>query len=417
MEIHSVTNRRARANFILWSATVWLLIGLVANIDAQTFTTLHSFAGSPDGQFPIGGLVADGHGNFYGTTQSGGSANGGTVFKVTSGGTYSVIYNFNGTGGKFPSSALFRAANGLLYGTTYAGGASGLGTVFKLQPPACGVCSTANPQWKETVIHSFSSSPDGRYPVAGLVQDAAGNLYGVTGYGGLYNRGTVYKLDSEGNESVIYSFAGNPDGAYPLATLIIDSAGNLYGTTTSGGSVGVGTVFSVSPAGVERTLYSFTGVSDGAGPYFAPLVRDSSGNLYGTTYWGGNGGTPGGVAFKLTASGSQSVLYNFCSQDGCGDGWGPLGGVILGTDGNLYGTTAWGGWAFGTVFELSSSGQSILYSFYENHNPFQYPNDGGQPSGPLVQDASGSFYGTTRAGGSTAGSNSDGFGTIFRYTP
>lgn len=379
--------------------------------EAQTYTALHSFTGAPDGMLPVGGLVADKGGNHYGTTQGGGASNMGTVFEVTASGAYTILHNFNGANGKYPSSALICDAHGALFGTTYSGGASGLGTIFRLRP--------ANGKWHIEVLHSFTGAPDGKLPVAGLVRDGAGNLYGATGFGGANNDGVVFKLDTGGNESVLYSFAGNADGAYPLATLTLDHQGNLYGVTTNGGAHGFGTVFSLSPSGVEKVLYSFAGApNDGAAPYYSSLVRHANGDLYGTTYSGGRtaafvGGL--GTAFKVSSSGSESVVYMYCSLNLCQDGSNPIAGLTPGSKGTFYGTDPFA-YYNGALYSLTTNGQyTLLYQFTDNK--YGAPDDGAMPYGTMIKDASGALYGTTYGGGSTGGQQSAGLGSVFKFVP
>src|SRR5271157_830687 len=238
---------------------------------AQTYTesVLHSFPGSPDGANPYAGLVRDAQGNLYGTTVNGGAQAKGTVFKVDATGNETVLYSFTGAGGDgaSPTGLLVRDAQGNLYGTTVFGGASGKGTVFKVD-------ATGN----ETVLYSVTGAGgDGANPEAGVVQDAQGNLYGTTAYGGagncsngsFYGCGAVFKVDTTGNETVLYSFTGTGgDGAEP-AGLVRDGQGNLYGTTSAGGDLacrapaGCGTVFKVDTTGNETVLYSFTGTGGG----------------------------------------------------------------------------------------------------------------------------------------------------------
>ena len=262
---------------------------------------LHSFNGNgADGYQPEASLIFDAVGNLYGTTYWGGTYGFGTVFELTpSGGggwTETVLHSFqpNGTDGNYPIAGLIFDAAGNLYGTTSAGGTYGFGTVFELTPEEGG-------GWTETVLLNFNGT-DGSYPHAGLAFDAAGNLYGTTGYDGTYHYGTVFELTPTAGggwtETVLHSFGNGTDGASPFAGLIFDAAGNLYGTTSAGGTYGTGTVFELT-GGREQVLYSFKSRygADGATPY-AGLIFDAAGNLYGTTYWGGNYGD--GTVFELT---------------------------------------------------------------------------------------------------------------------
>jgi uncharacterized repeat protein (TIGR03803 family) len=247
-------------------------------------TTLHVFTGA-DGSDPQGDLIADNEGNLYGTTCYGGAADSGTVFKLNLNGTYAVLHSFTGgTDGACPIAGVKRDAAGNLYGTASAGGDSNLGTVFKIDPAG-----------EATVLHSFSG-PDGANPYGTVIWDAAGNIYGVTYYGGTSNAGTVFKIDAAGNQTVLHHFTDMPDGANPVAGLIRDAAGTLYGTTAHGGSSGFGTVFSLRPSGMLTLLHSFSG-SDGAYPY-PGLTWGAGGALYGTTNSGGTFGV--GVVFKIT---------------------------------------------------------------------------------------------------------------------
>jgi len=278
-----------------------------------TETVLHSFADRPgtkkkpgDGWYPNTGVIFDAQGNLYGTTPVGGNYNCdppqgcGAVYEVTQSGNEELLYSFNGgSDGAGPSGPLVFDAGGNLYGTTAYGGSTtycdgnGCGTVFKLTPSG----------W-ETVLYSFTGSADESYPAAGLIFDGAGNLYGTTScYYCSSGYGTVFKLTPSGAESTFYSFTGGADGAYPDAGLIFDGAGNLYGVTSGGGifncrgGQGCGVIFELSPSGTETVLYSFTGGNDGAFPN-GPLVFDGQGNLYGTTSDGGAYGN--GTVFKLT---------------------------------------------------------------------------------------------------------------------
>ncbi|MGB9072893.1 MAG: choice-of-anchor tandem repeat GloVer-containing protein [Terriglobales bacterium] len=298
-----------------------------------------------------------------------------------------------------------------------------------------GLCVTASqPAQAQTydVLYTFCSQPncaDGAVPVAGLVLDAKGNLYGTTSVGGsdqygtcCLSGGTVFEVTSSGTEKVLYNFCSQPncaDGSVPSAGLIFDKSanafkgGNLYGTTAYAGVNGGGTVFELSPTGTEKVLYSFCSqpnCADGEGPY-AGLVRDAQGNLYGTTYWGG--GPNLGTVFELTPAGIETPLYAF--TDDAGDA-NPSGGLVRDAQGNLYGTTQPfnfdGPLVPGTVFELTSAGAyKTLYAFCSKHNC----GDGSAPFAGLVQDARGNLYGTTGAGGNQ--SCYSGCGVVFKVTP
>jgi len=360
--------------------------GTVFMVDpAGDETVLHRFNGgatydggtSYDGIHPQAGLLRDEAGNLYGTTEYGGLTIGngpcdgegcGTVFMIDTTGQETVLYSFAGLpDGAYPYAGLVRDAAGNLYGTTTYGGLLFCNENNNI--PGCGTVFMIDTTGQETVLYSFAGPPDGFFPYAGLVRDAAGNLYGTTTYGGLLSCnenanipgcGTVFMIDTTGKESVLYSFAGPPDGAYPYAGLVRDAAGNLYGTTWGGGiqclgySSGCGTVFMIDTTGKESVLYSFAGPPDGAHPY-GGLVRDSMGNLYGTTTEGGTGG----VIFMIDTTGKETVLHNFdganCISSAPCDGFGPYDGLIQDAAGNLYGTTAVGGASgvYGTVFRLS----------------------------------------------------------------
>ena len=269
--------------YMLTLAVVLALAMIVPpSAQAQNYTesVLHSFAGRIDGTEPLfSGVIRDPAGNLYGTTYSGGTSNYGTVFKIDTSGNETVLYSFTGRAdGRTPYAGLVRDQAGRLYGTTYNGG---LRTAMCTS--GCGVVFEVNANGQEKVLHYFTGGADGALPIGGLIRDEAGNLYGTTQMGGASGSGTVFKLDATGVETVLYSFAGVPDGQYPFAGLIRDSAGNLYGTTSNGGAIGFGTVFKLDAAGHETVLYSFTGGSDGGSPQ-APLLRDKNGNLYGTTF-------------------------------------------------------------------------------------------------------------------------------------
>ncbi len=252
-----------------------------------------------------------------------------------------------------------------------------------------------------TVVHSFGDGSDGVNPYAGLAINAAGTLYGVTWGGGTYGAGTVFEVNTSGKENVLYNFTGGSDGGNPYSALILDKAGNLYGTTCYGGADGDGTVFELSKGGKETVLHSFEGGSDGANPE-GRLTIDSAGNLFGTTFAGGAAGT--GVVFEVK-SGTESVLYAFA---GGTDGANPVAGVTVGAHDALFGTTSAGGtYTYGTVFQLSPPGSSwketVLYNF-------ELESDGGVPYAGVVLDQSGNIYGAATDGG---GGGSSGGGTVF----
>ena len=393
----------------------------VTNAQVSCLTLLYSFGGGSDGASPVGGLVMDGSGNLYGTAQSGGLSKYGTAFELepTGNGSYteSVLYSFTGgSDGGNPVGGMIRDSSGNLYGTTRSGGGSNVGTVFELVPNGSG-------GYTESVLHAFTGSSDGADPVGRLLMDSGGNLYGTTEFGGSNNTGTVFKLAPSGGgytESILYSFAGGSDGANPVTGLTMGNTGNLYGTTAYGGSSGsinsYGSVFELASNGsggyTESVLYRFTGGSDGANP-FGGLIMDGAGNLYGTTEYGGGSQNDGDV-FKLAPNGSggytESVLYSF---SGGSDGANSLATLILDTAGNLYGTTQFGGGSnnSGTVFMLSPNGsggyaESVLYSFTGG-------SDGLLPTAGLIMDNTGDIYGTAAYNGS----GGLGYGTVFEIYP
>jgi len=317
-----------------------------------TETVRHSFAAShTDGHYPYAGLLMDTTGNLYGTAQSGGAKGLGTVFKLRPNGTETLLYSFcvlaACADGYHPRAGLIMDTKGNLYGTSFDGGAYDAGAVFELSPSGT-----------ETVLHSFCQQmgcPDGYYPQAGLVMDTNGNLYGTTLYNGAYGGGTVFKISSDGTATTLYNFCtatGCKNGRYPQAGLILDTNGNLYGTTYGGGAYGKGTVFELSPSGAETVLHSFcarAGCPDGSHPR-ADLVMDTAGNLYGTTYDGGTNSV--GTVFKLSPNGTETVLHSFAANGS--DGTHPYAGVVMDTMGHLYGTTYSGGAnGYGTVFKVT----------------------------------------------------------------
>ena len=400
------------ATAALAMATVFALtVVLTQSAHAQTFKVLHTFTGA-DGAFPAAGLTIDKAGNLYGTASGGGSYGNGTVFKLShkgSGWVFTPLYSFQPPpDGSGPGPVVF-GSDGSLYGTTYLGGLKDCvydqttcGTVFNLKPPAS-ACKTALCPWTETVLYRFPDDsnsnptgltfdpagnmyiptsggneyyavaklassnggwqetlqcPSGGYSVSSVILDATGNLYGVVDGGGAYGQGYVFQLNMSGGclWNGLYSFQGGSDGGSPAGGLIFDNSGNLYGTTEGGGEGGGGTVFELLPSNGNWTfslLYSLTG---GYGPV-ASLTMDAAGNLYGTTF--GGGAYAAGSVFKLTPSGGSwtyTDLHDFCSSPGCSDGEAVASNVTLDANGNLYGTALWGGDTSGDCHGLVGCG-------------------------------------------------------------
>ena len=403
------SNLKTRAAAITLLA-VFATVVLLSTAHAQTLTVLHTFTGGADGYEPYAGVTLDQQGRIYGTTYLGGSHNGGVVFRLVRGGqgwTLSPIYSFGSQDhdGNTPFARVVFGPSGLLYGTTDYGGAGNSGTVFSLQPPAT-ACKNALCPWIETILYSFTGGADGAYPQFGdLIFDQAGNIYGTTANGGASGGGVVFKLTRSGggwNESVLWNFTSGNDGSYPVGGVIFDNAGNLYGVTTFGGR-GYGTVYKLSPTQSgwsETTLYSFA-AEDGYGG--GGLAMDAQGNLFGIT-----GGLSGGfsVAYELT---QQNGNWSFTQLKNFGDEYvGAVSAPTFDSHGLLYGPLPTIGDSFtGEIFQLTPSGNQWLY------RPF-YTFDGstsGSPLGSVTFDASGNMYGTGLAGGS------DYNGTVWEITP
>jgi uncharacterized repeat protein (TIGR03803 family) len=390
--------------------------GVVFKLDtAGRETVLYSFSGGADGAGPSSGVIRDSAGNLYGTTQQGGitaaacflEAGCGVVYKIDPTGHETVLYSFTGgPDGGNPSGSLIRDSAGNLYGTTQAGGSTAAGCGARSLQVGCGVVYKLDATGHYTVLYTFTGGADGGNPYAGVIGDGAGNLYGTTASGGITANcpylgcGVVFKLDAAGHETVLHSFMRGGDGESPQTGVVRDRFGNLYGTTYGGGITGIwGTVFKVDPTGHETLLYSFTGGADGSGP-LAGVIGDGAGNLYGTTASGGIGG---GVVYKLDPTGHETVLYSF--PVAADDGFNPRAGVIGDGAGNLYGTTSGGGAAnAGIVYKLDAAGhETVLHTFT---GP-----DGGGPEGGVVRDSAGNLYGTTGGGGTNNG------GTVFKLDP
>ena len=376
-----------------------LILLLTAGAWAGTEKVLYTFCSQQncaDGAYPYAGVISDKAHNLYGTTQVGGSFGLGTVFEVGISGSETVLYNFNeGSDGELPLAGLARDMAGNLYGTTSQGGSNQSGVVFKLDTSG-----------NETVLYNFAGgTTDGCYPTGGLVRDKAGNLYGTTDGCGTSGYGTVFKVTKTGIETVLHNFTGWPsDGAYPYsAGLLRDAAGNLYGVTQGGGTgcggYGCGTAFKLDTAGKETLLHRFSGgTKDGCFPV-GTLANDAEGNLYGTT--GACGSSSVGTVWKLSNTGTETVLHSFTGENGVY----PQAGVIIDGKGNLYGDTSNGGpFSVGVVYKLSKAGkETVLHSFTGA--------DGGYPVGSLIIDAKGNVYGTASEDGRGGG------GTVWKLTP
>jgi len=397
---------------------VALLILTASSWAANAEKVIYSFTTTSNGSYP-GSKLLFASGRLYGTTQQGGTgscfnSNGcGVVFALSrnsSGAwTYHKLYAFqDGEDAQSPVGDLVLDAAGNLYGATEFGGANGFGAVYKLSPGASG-------KWTESVIHSFGNTPDGSYPTAGLTIDAAGNLYGTTSQGGTANWGTVYKLtpnsDGSWSESVLHNFAGSPDGIGPAASVIFDAAGNLYGTTQVGGSdntYGKGVVFELSPssggAWSESILYTFPNFS--IGYPVAPVYMDAAGNLYGSGKSDGDEGSAYELIPSSGGSWTESTLFAF---HGGYLGGAPLGGLVPGANGSLYGTTLYGGESRGVIYELTP-GVNGTWTESVAH-VFGAGTDGQYCEAGLTAGKAGTFYGTTANGGVKN------WGTVFEFIP
>ncbi len=356
-------------------------------------TTLVNFASFQNGASPYAGLTPGPNGNFYGTTYQGGTngagietgPNGyGTVFEITTNGVLTTLVNFAETNGANPEAGLILGPNGNFYGTTYGGGTNGDGTVFEMTPGGA-----------LTTLVSFVGT-NGASPSAGLILGTNGNFYGTTVNGGFDGSGAVFEATTGGVLTLLYSFTDGNDGGEPEAGLALGTNGNFYGTCAYGGADGWGTVFEVTNTGGFATLHSFTDGSDGASPY-AGLTLGLNGNFYGTT--AGDSSSTYGNVFEMTPNGALTNLYTFLG----GNDSGSPNGLILGPDGNFYGTTYGGTSAgdYGMVFEVTSNGAFVNLASFTGTN-------GEASKGSLVLGPDGNFYGTTSYGGA------NGIGEIYR---
>ncbi|MFY9675369.1 MAG: choice-of-anchor tandem repeat GloVer-containing protein [Terriglobales bacterium] len=419
------------------AVSVSLLILFAVIAGAQTEAVLFSFANDgSNGMSPEGALVFDAAGNLYGTTSSGGRQEGcgqncGTIFELSpsvgGGWAQQVLYEFSPPDGYVPAAGVAFDKSGNLYGTTYVGGANDCGVVFELSPQAGGT-------WTQKVLYSFTGSPDGCEPESGVIFDAAGNLYGMTAFGGNptcptfpFSCGIVFELmpqpDGSWKEEILHSFSNaRHDGYNPWsAGLVFDAIGNLYGTTSAGGSYQTktgfgGTVFELSPKKKgrwsEKILHSFGHKKDGTYPQ-GNLVFDANGNIYGMTYAGGANsyGTVFELSPKVSGRGWIENVIHSLNYNGV-DGYEPHGpSLIIDAAGNLYGTTNLGGTADGgIVFELTP-GQGGAWTEEILHNFSFNDGDGNDPSSGLIFDSAGNLYGTTIVGGAYNG------GTVFEILP
>ena len=355
---------------------------------------LHSFAGGPtDGDTPWSSLMQAGDGNLYGVTSSGGASNHGVVFRITPGGTESVLHSFAGgtTDGAHPQGPLLEASDGNFYGVTALGGASGDGVVYRITPAGA-----------ESILYSFAGgTTDGANPTGRLLQAGDGNFYGITltggsdaVTGGAGNSGVVYRITPGGIETVLHSFVADASDFSAASSLIQGIDGNLYGLTDQDGANGRGSFFRITPSGSITTLYSFPGTtSDGVGPVGEP-IQAADGNFYGATA-GGNASLVFGVVFKITPGGAETVLHSFTG--GTTDGEEPQSGPIQANDGNLYGTTPYGGANNdGIVYQLTLNGtETVLHSFAGG------TTDGANAVDGLIQAGDGTLYGVTTSGGAS----------------
>jgi uncharacterized repeat protein (TIGR03803 family) len=386
---------------LIVSATLVFLFGIFYNGGQQsayaqvTFTTLHNFGVSAgDGSDPVSGLVLGSDGNFYGVTFGTTPTGFGEFYSLATDGIISELHNFgNGlvtNDGEYPVGKLVEGTDGNYYGTTEEGGADSLGTLFKITPTGT-----------ETILHSFhdgSVSNDGIQPIGGVVLGSNGIFYGVTNSGGTMNDGTVFSLTSAGLVTILHSFGDGTvggDGVAPLAGLVVGGDGNLYGTTSQGGTAGVGTVFKITPTGTLTILHSFgdgTVTNDGSDPV-AALVVGPNGDLFGTTKSGGVSGNYG-VVYQIALTGGVTILHKFLDGTVTGDGSDPESQLTSASDGNLYGTTNLGGIGAGTVYKITPEGVlSIVYDFTSASSGSV------NPTGGVIQGANGALYGTTGKGG------------------
>ena len=383
--------------FPLVAATMSLWLATAPAQGGVTFTTLASFNNTNNGANPYSSPVRAADGNWYGVTPYGGTNSGGVIYQLITNGQMATLHAFSSSNENFPVGQLTPASDGSLYGTTSSGGTNGGGTIFQI---------TTNGVF--TTLYSFGAitnalgyALDGKDCYAGMIQGKDGNFYGVTYDGGISNAGTVFQYATSGALTTLYSFTGNgsnDSGAHPYtAPLVEGAAGIFYGTTSEGGTNGAGTIFRITTNGVLTTLYELS-VTNGKNPY-AGLSFGSDGNLYGTTVYGGMNNY--GTAFKITTNGVLTTLYDFGGVDGL---FYPEGGVVLGNDNTLFGTTYYDS-HYGAVFQLTTNG--VLTTFHSFTNGV----DGANPYAGVMRDANGDLYGAALYGG-----NQGGYGTVYRLS-
>jgi uncharacterized repeat protein (TIGR03803 family) len=362
---------------------------------SQTVTILHSFFVA-DGTAPLDGLVLAEDGNFYGTTFEGGIGSG-VIFRISPTGVFTNLHTFLDTpDGSSPATALTRGRDGFLYGTCQGGGLDGNGTVFRISLSG-----------EYTNLYSFGPPPDGNGPAGRLALGSDALIYGTTTGGGFYNRGTIFRISPGGCYSTLYSFGSiTNDGDFPLS-LMLANDGRFYGTTLDGGTSNLGTIFRISPGGSYTLLHSFGTVTNDGNTAAWPLTIGPDGWLYGCAEMGGIDQL--GTLFRVSTNGDYTNLFVFTSNAGLlTNGASPSGGLLLGSDGNFYGSCSGGNpspFATGVIFRYSPTGA------YSRIYAFKGAPDGGGPC-QLVQGLDGSFYGTTQNGGTNGGSA--GSGTVFK---
>ena len=385
--------------------TFLIVLVFAALAPAQTFTVLYNFTGGSDGWGPYAGLIQDPAGDLYGTTSLGGDPSCtpgygygcGVVFKLDTAGTETVLHTFWGSDGTNPVAPVLRDRAGNIYGTTSYGGSSGYGTVFKIDTAGT-----------ETVLYSFTGGPDGCYPYQGVVVDKSGTAFLTTSECGSSGYGTIFKVDSAGRFSLLHSFAGgSSDGAYPyFGRLTMDKAGNLYGVSSGGGASGDGVLYELSKKGKLTVLHSFAGgTSDGCAPN-GSVLQDKAGNFYGTTEYCGS--SKNGTIWEVSKTGKETILHNFAG--GTSDGCNPAAGVTRDPKGNLYGVTyGCGANNYGALYELSTSDTlNLLYSFGGS--------DGSSgPIGEVLRTTKGKLFGTALTPSPPCCDNT--YGSVWSYVP